>query len=85
MKKRNPRIPFNAKRYGILNKVIKQGAKGNRQKPILSESDKINFRWANLDRLHGMPHPDELMAEGYVVHAFHPRWHRSVLMRKVNV
>ncbi len=42
----------------------------------------ILFQWASETGSHGMPRPEELEAQGYVVNHRHPWWGSSILMRK---
>lgn len=42
------------------------------------------YRWASDLRVHGMPTPEELEAQGYVRVAQHPAYTRSWLMWKAD-
>ena len=40
------------------------------------------YQWANPDRVHEMPTPDELTAIGFMPHGADPRYPKTILMRK---
>ena len=52
---------------------------------VFGFSKTIEYRWANEDCAHGLPHPDELEYLGYEKVQQHPNFPKSWLMvRRVN-